>query len=49
MVELESVMPQTGRPGVHGPVSTSKLGFYLGLSVSYGFFPHIKIVSSENI
>ena len=37
MVEFESVMPQTGRSGVHGPVSTSRLGFHLGLSVAYGF------------
>ena len=44
MVEPESVMPQTGRSGVHGPVSTSRLGFHLALSVAY-----TKIVSSENI
>ena len=49
MVQLESVMPQTGRSGVHGPVSTSRLGFHLGLSVCLWFFPHTKIVSSENI
>ena len=49
MVELESVMPKTGSPGVHRPVSTSRLGFLSGFFTSLWFFPHTKVVSSENI
>ena len=47
MVKVESVMPQTGRSGVHGPVSTSRLGVHLGLSVVYGFSLILKLFQAK--